>query len=108
MPYVITTKRPFTRQLVGCHSTSRRAVATLAQARIWVTYRMPAGGPVDLPESGGTVGPLPDGTVIAVERVSYNLLRYESGWTPAPDDEDYSAAHRHGAEVIAAYNARTA
>lgn len=85
---------------------SRRAVATLDEAMTaacdvigmepWnVKQLAPFENQVwDLPESGGTVGPLPDGTVIEVEAVTWSVLAYAAGITS-------SAGHR----IIAAYNA---
>jgi hypothetical protein len=51
-----------------------------------------------LPESGGTVGPLPDGTVIQVERVAWAYLEDEMDRLDGVD--------RPMAEIIAAFNAR--
>jgi hypothetical protein len=88
MPYVITTKRqtPFGRaggQTIGGPVDvilSRRAVSTLEDARraLWDVLNeyealpMQVGAP--LREAGGTVGPLPDGTVIEVEQVKWSEL----------------------------------
>ena len=87
MPYIITTKTPYMWQGNGPNGNAgvtRRAVATLDEAREAVVAKVKrnpmtttkreyveaaklvkAGN--TLPESGGTVGPLPDGTVITVE-----------------------------------------
>jgi hypothetical protein len=57
----------------------------------------------NLPESGGTIGPLPGGTVIEVERVSgYALIQripsghpartHRNDWTPALAVDAYNAA----------------
>jgi hypothetical protein len=100
MPYIVTTKRPI---MYGepIKDVSRRAVATHAQALLIasgvyqqaVGYRKNLGaeenlrrqaedfarwGSWDVPESGGTVGPLPDGTVIEVERVTWGQLAYRA------------------------------
>jgi hypothetical protein len=54
-----------------------------------------------LPESGGTIGPLPDGTVIEVERVSWlSLLK------AAFPDHDHGDVYGED-EIIDAYNARS-
>jgi hypothetical protein len=103
---------------------SRRAVATLEEARIyastWITDRWSsspafARGDGDLyrpetrpmvaqadalPESGGTVGPLPDGTVIEVEVIWWEDLRERAGL-----DRD---ALTLDAQTIAAFNAHEA
>ena len=145
MPYVITTVErescpdcngdPWSRSIAtgehGCEScsnhgthlvpVSRRAVATLDEARIavstWITDRwssnpafahgdgelyQPKTRPMvaqadTLPESGGTVGPLPDGTVIEVKRV---------GWRFIEDSIGYHLGHPDGpVAALAAYNA---
>lgn len=65
---------------LGDIPTSRTAVATLDEARetahqiagasgVWVKVRPHVWDAKGLPEAGGTVGPLPDGTVIEVKRV---------------------------------------
>ena len=51
-----------------------------------------------LPGAGGTIGPLPDGTVIEVERIGWDDLSRALGWNPD------LALHRK-AEIIDAYNA---
>lgn len=89
MPYIIETRydhEPAARRLEAAgyvgeafqlrHSVpTRTAVATLDEARkvVW--------GPLDwrgtcehISESGGTVGPLPDGTVIEVRQVSLDEI----------------------------------
>ena len=94
MPYVITAKRTRTVEN-GMRLTNwsephpRRAVATLAEARDAAFYEVRKDDPKHddppeyavaeqlarlLPEAGGTIGPLPDGTVIEVEYVSYGNL----------------------------------
>jgi hypothetical protein len=84
MPYIVTTKRPGYRPsrigyLDDMRVVSRRAVATLEDARAAAQEACSGPdfmGPLEaslISESGGTVGPLPDGTVIEVERVdAYN------------------------------------
>lgn len=116
MPYIITTKQE---HLDGWKPLSRRAVATLDEARSYafrsmVEYwpdKQVGEGPnlMDLPGAGGTIGPLPDGTVIEIERViwfdlardlpeiSWNMLtRASSGYLSAQS------------KVFDAYNARSA
>lgn len=100
MPYIITTR---TRVPLGegfAEGLSRQAVATLDEALEAAYDRMQVegGAPairsretyeqlVDqweaIDESGGTVGPLPDGTVIEVEQVSWNTLAVEAGFDSA-------------------------
>lgn len=84
MPYVITAFVEPDRSLRG-QVESRRAVATLEGRAVWnalygVDLTKHREEVVDrittLPESGGTVGPLPDGTVIEVERVEWSQLRF--------------------------------
>jgi hypothetical protein len=97
MPYVVTTKRPCPACTHGPagggehrpESVSRRAVATLEEAHC-VAYDIAEPGPrgerhnhqaaLLLPESGGTVGPLPGGTVIEVKPVEWYWLYDKSGY----------------------------
>lgn len=91
-PYIVTVKevhRGHSAQEPDL-SVHRRAVATLDEARercfrAWGPFDHPDGRDVNqrvpyldsvraLPDSGGTIGPLPDGTVIEVERVTYDDL----------------------------------
>jgi hypothetical protein len=83
-PYIVTTKRERPLELAAPDLTdipiSRRAVATLAKARhdaelALVDYKARTGAMPErrfilaartIAESGGTVGPLPDGTLIEV------------------------------------------
>ena len=79
MPYIITTKQQRPVALVTGDSPaydviSRRAVATLEE--IYSAGILGRG--VVLPESGGTVGPLPDGTLIDVERIARRA--FPDGW----------------------------
>jgi hypothetical protein len=85
IPYIVTTKRP---QRPGgpAHITtaaqmtyiSRRAVPT--PDKVWDHLPREARKHlIGLPESGGTVGPLPDGTVIEVEQVDLRELRKRAG-----------------------------
>lgn len=77
MAYTITTKKLMAITAApGCDdyiTRSRRAVATLNEARGAVQAQLEATGwsvhpASDLPtEAGGSIGPLPDGTVIEVE-----------------------------------------
>ena len=130
MPYIITTRPDcgcgwgsLCDNQTGCgasfhedRSTSH-AVATLEEARdaaldiMWpYTYdkhacRFEITAEIGhLPESGGTIGPLPDGTVIEVERVSLATLhaRIVNGGTPLSEGL-LRAPERL---TIAAYNAR--
>jgi hypothetical protein len=90
MPYIITTIRPQRRNpddlAAGYEDVrSRRAVATLDEARErartivqgqdWERHTITLGSWCasvrNLGESGGTIGPLPDGTVIEVERAHW-------------------------------------
>jgi hypothetical protein len=115
MPFIVTTNR-------GCDDAecsprcrnrklSRRAVATLEEARAVVATITEAARPdradilnaiVALRESGGTVGPLPDGTVIEVEAVTGGALALRAGFAI----DAYGHCEASYAEVIAAYNAR--
>jgi hypothetical protein len=117
MPYIITTHGKAD-QYGRCPLLSRRAVATLEEARDRTAGEVAARTSdllvaehiiraVDLlPESGGTIGPLPDGTVIEVARVlDQDLVR------ALPDSVRRDLWRRHAAtipraELIDAYNAR--
>jgi hypothetical protein len=77
MPYVVTTKRPCIGpeglRCTVAHPVCRREVATLDETMDYlcelVLFAGDADAPLPVDESGGTVGPLPDGTVIEVARV---------------------------------------
>lgn len=118
MPYMITTYRHAWRNSHTC-TCPRRAVATLEEAQVvaaqgvrrvrdedgtrdfWNAVYPLIGQAETLPESGGKVGPLPDGTVIEVVRVEWRTLA-----------EDAEIAWRLPAlptvEIIDAFNAREA
>ena len=114
MPYVITTitRRPLhpdDTAPTDAESVSRRAVATLEEARdVWDAALTALGDstgnydstPEDMPEPGGTVGPLPDGTVIEVEPVDWMRIAHDAGrMVPV------GANPRAEREAIDAYNA---
>jgi hypothetical protein len=105
MPFIITTTRHL--PSMESHDTmeyvERRAVATLEEARTLASDAVYDAGlktVVDaeqaftIPVSGGSVGPLPDGTVIEVEHASWDDLVGADGWGVSTTE----------AEVIAAYN----
>lgn len=109
MPYIITT----TTYPAGSpmpNGQTRRAVATPDEARedveqIAAECQIPDHewrGLVDcintLPESGGTVGPLPDGTLIEVRFESYGNL-----WKEVTGSKDGQPVDT--GEIIDAYNA---
>lgn len=119
MPYVITTRNTDPRQRMAVEPngrwtdvTSRRAVATLDEAREAARetiYRQEMSGRANDPQfvkvarefhriddEGGTVGPLPDGTVIEVEWVTLAAM----AGSPVAN---YNPAHT--AEIIDAFNA---
>jgi hypothetical protein len=102
---------------------SRRAVATLKEAEAICDSRIEQQrDSFDLPgmadafeqvedvmeESGGTVGPLPDGTVIEVEPTTWLAIAETVGmtwWSTATTPE---ATRRREQAVLDAYNARQA
>jgi hypothetical protein len=126
MPYIITTRR---RESLGWRPTgevesakvwevkSRRAVATLDEAREaahGIVNRAPAGraeqytsspgrDAMTLPESGGTVGPLPDGTIIEVAPVGRDDLF--ATLVPVQNRNTASARYWPAERLIDAYNA---
>lgn len=94
MPFTVTTKRP-TRvdadDLASAYEdrvVSRRAVATLEDARRHVSYAscLPSGRHTtnghEITESGGSVGPLPDGTSIEVKPITWAEIRSALGHSP--------------------------
>lgn len=106
MPYIITTTTDNGTRGPQRFGVTRRAVATLDEARDAVHQSITADrrsapfleAVAALDDSGGTVGPLPDGTTFEVGRVEWDTLR-----------ADLTAEQRDrgltGAETIAAYNA---
>lgn len=141
MPYIVTTTKPtdpvFVGQIhMGTHTrdeweathVSRLAVATLEEAqqeawgvvsgRPWLndvsTYQAAADVAHSLAESGGTVGPLPDGTLIEVERVGYFDLADQTDVPKEPRSTSWGeivmrpATVVTDAQILAAFNARQA
>jgi hypothetical protein len=121
MPYIITTTTPGPRYSALANpraysrsvpDVTRTAVATLEEAREAVERKiryLHAHAPEDhpdyrpfipdeLPDSGGTVGPLPDGTVIEVRQAPWRVIATEVG---APGDPLTDKAQ---AQVLAAFN----
>ncbi len=118
MPYIVTSTKPEMADTLvpgqpWPRSVSRRAVATLDEARYaaaeagrqavdrqWVEgeHLRATLAAMELPEHGGTIGPLPGGTVIEVEQVTVFEL-WESAGRPcgAPPMDD--------SEIIDAFNA---
>lgn len=114
MPYIVTTTTPV--EVADFNDPlpveSHVAVATLDEARDAAIEA--TGGAFSVAEhnailaavaaftaEGGTVGPLPDGTTIAVEPAGWDRLRDESGWRRAAVVA-FNADNRH--EVCAAWN----
>jgi hypothetical protein len=110
MPYIITTTHDREPDWPG--EQTRRAVATLEEAREAAKDALPASANLsrhfeaeDLPESGGTIGPLPAGTVIAVRLCGWSEL-HRAATGQGLDfltGLDHSTQH---AAIIDAYNAR--
>ncbi len=115
MPYIVHSYipagigRPETRHAVATLEEARDLAATEVEgspAWIGTEYawndcpRLTADAE-NLPAEGGTVGPLPDGYVIDVLRVSDNDLRTELVYV-----RDIATRYMSEAEVIAAYNTR--
>ena len=119
MPYIITTLPEFQGDRANGagfkQNVTRTAVATLDEARD-VCWKALADVPRyglqeaainsaqvhDLTAEGGTVGPLPDGTVIEVQAVCWN-------WIIGMADDagiDTDAVHEDGGDlaILAAYN----
>lgn len=105
-PYIVTTKaRENLPPLAPSWRVSRHAVATLEEAKAEAASIVEQREHDDdqffatalLPESGGTVGPLPDRTVIEVEQTTYVALADVVG------DEVYGLTSR---QLLDAYNAQ--
>ena len=111
MPYVITTyecapgsavdwEDPVTRHVVATldsdPATLLRPLRGTMDGRAWVDL---ARAVRTLPERGGTIGPLPDGTVIEVLRVVWGWVVGVAEDHGAEIDEDAT-----NAEIIDAYN----
>src|SRR6185503_6510246 len=100
MPYIITTSEPFN---AAVHCTrpafSRTAVATLDEARDYVHQHGATFSVASIGGSGGTVGPLPDGTVIEVRPVTKFALGFEAGLIAADHPQLWKDA-----DLVATYN----
>lgn len=129
MPYIVTTRRE--QHIAGdsrvMQTITRRAVATLEDARQYCEDEAKSvcghlndpdddqhfapewDGAVDaaqeLPESGGTVGPLPDGIWIEVEHVRWDDLRERAFAAGAPSPIVREPGDC-GQPVVDAFNAR--
>jgi hypothetical protein len=128
MPFIVTTKREVDQPLVKISGTatpqpgffpkyeveSRRAVATLEAAQRSIgtvllatvdpgpAYEAARQQVAALTESGGSVGPLPDRTVIEVEPILGGMLALAAGFAV----DAYGHCETPQAEIIAAYNAK--
>ena len=112
MPYIIETLYPWADEREPARrARARRAVATLDEARedaldaVWTQEYSSRDPEPDLdaaralPEAGGTIGPLPDGTVIVVEHVPTMSL---SARIPGERCYDWGFSM---AEIVDAFNA---
>jgi hypothetical protein len=101
VPYIVTTKREPQDDGMGrswFEHVSRRAVATLEKLPGMTESQM-----VALKEHGGTVGPLPDGTMIEVEQTTWADLALALGWL------SFDGGSTEGQQrLLDAYNARQA
>jgi hypothetical protein len=116
-PYIVTTKRPHwsgREPNPDPYGVSRRAVATLEEDRVADALRplrQTMGGLAWLNllnnvrglKRGGTVGPLPDGTVIEVVPMDEEEMRVYASISEVED-----AYERPMPELLDAYNARQA
>lgn len=108
MPFLVTTKRP-----------DRTVVATLEEARDYIARGADRGGcltydqltslDATVTESGGMVGPLPDGTLITVEAttwgVIFDALPNENHW-PRTLQAALKGDREAQDDLCAAFNAR--
>ena len=118
MPYIITTKPSMLHSHIDTPGVTRTAVATLEEMRQKAFGAIDRASKMDRDmnsdeqradrgfrlavrfdlDDGGTVGPLPDGTVIEVQRVLWSALERDGGtFYPVPEN--------HAADIIAAFNA---
>src|SRR4029077_6707486 len=105
MPFIITTHPPIagaglTTTVAEEAATTRTAVSSLADMRDAIYPIVVAGATFeseklaaftqawDIPADGGTIGPLPDGTMIEVRPVSAAELARLAGCTPHAFDPD--------------------
>lgn len=101
MPYIVTTKRRHRAsafEVEHYELVSQRAIATLEEICEYVPGSFDTAIKID----GGTIGPLPDGTIVKVELVSKQRLRKRSG-LPFRYHPGYPTP-----EIIDAFNARHA
>lgn len=102
MPYIITTNRLVSELDAGETAvrgeSTRIAVATLEEVEQHTLdlYGMPPRDLMDDPDtwndSGGTIGPLPDGTVIEVKRVDKFALGFAAGLIAADHPQMWADA----------------
>lgn len=123
MPYIVTTKRPIgvSKSLAPACKVSRRAVVTLEEAgeafhealfvcgieppsEEWGDWAM--AWHLHISEPGGTVGPLPDGTVIEVEPVEWDDIRRVVGAVGRRGATNDPMMVVRSDQLIAAFNAR--
>lgn len=116
MPYIITTRRSAARLQPGQSTCDLRAVATLDEARSYCRSELRRSerghlsigrlglSVAQLPESGGSIGPLPDGTKIDVEATGYATLARAAGFAGLGQHED-ADVRPTAAEILDAYNA---
>lgn len=112
MPYIVTTHRPgkYERPIEDGDRYSHTAVATLDEAREKAGAVYGAGPTFiaeKISESGGTIGPLPDGTVVEVRRIGWADLARQAEPIEARHVEgawprEHLRSHRR--TVLAAFN----
>jgi hypothetical protein len=113
VPFIVTTKRPCPSCVHGPagggehrpESVSRRAVATLEEVQVLVSDAIYDAGQkttrdalpaFEIQESGGTVGPITDGTLIAVEplgRIEREQVAIRLGLSSRATDDEWCAAY---------------
>jgi hypothetical protein len=112
MPYIITTLHPWTdANEPARRARTRTAVATDYEMRAVVRDHVVASGRTigttadPVTNAGGSIGPLPDGTVIEVQQVSWNWI------IGMADDRGINtdAVHEDGGDlaILAAFNGAT-
>lgn len=117
MPYVISTRGPAVEDTpINGWPTTRRAVGTLDEAqdtvREAVDRTAPRNGGEDwtisvaqfaaIDKSGGTVGPLPDGTVIVVREMTYeDIYAVDPAVAEVPDAQAHVDAFNAAQQATA-------
>lgn len=113
MPFIITTTSPngsfhgeITSHAVGTIEEARDYVLEdigISEPDTWAEHDAIQASIDNLPESGGTIGPLPDGTTIEVSLATYDDLRASANLVGI---ELYGLRDERRDQILDAYNTR--